>query len=86
MMRNNRLELRKDIALRKKAIRLNIPTYIRHNGEEFILDGIKRQRNEALQIGKKLQKNKIRFRIKFFGNKFGIYGERNEKKKKINKK
>ena len=79
-MRNYRLPLKKQLLLRKEAIKLNIPTFIKQDNQQFILDDIKKQRIEAVKTGKKLQKKRVRFRIKFYGQAFGIYGEYNEKK------
>lgn len=65
--------------------KLHIPKTMKHHGESFILDSIKRQKREALQVAKEMGKNNIRSRIKFLGNKFAIYGDKNGKKKKEKK-
>lgn len=71
-----------DIKLKKKATKLNIPTYIRHNGENFFLNSIKRQKRQALKLGKQLEKEKNHIRIKFYKNKFAVYSDKNAKKNK----
>ena len=71
----------KHVALKRKAIRLRIPTYIKHNNEEFVLRSIEPQRSDAVRFGRLLEKESTRYRIKFFGNIFAVYGDKNGKRK-----
>ena len=54
-------------------MKLNIPKILEHNGEKFMLHSVKEQSRDATRIGRKLQREAKRFRIKHINNKFVVY-------------
>lgn len=75
-----------DDTLKIRAKKLNIPIKIQHNGEDFFIKSIEKQKKEAKSICNKMFFNgkRTRSRIHFINNKYVVYGEdmRRRKKKK----
>jgi len=62
-------------------MKLNIPSVIYHNNQPYKFYNKAPQKSVALRIGRKLEKQSQRFRIKFIGSTYYIYKEvgKNEK-------
>jgi len=53
-----------------------IPKIITHNGEHFALKDVVLNQRRAKKIGNNLKRNgRLRFRIKYFDNKYCVYKE-----------